>query len=713
MPLPTELYEKAAAGFYTLDEVLRMEQVSEIESLDPAQLLGRLSDMAGQQKEATAENLAGDVGGFTLLGGAIGAGAGALSAGRGNRLRGALRGGLTGAGTGALSGAFAAHSNDSLTDLPGLGARLGGAAIVPLSLMAGGSAGQGKGFMRNLRMNPKSDEVEAAFMSFEKKTGRSRNEMTHDDIADHVEANRAGKEASAKTAYVGMMIPIGMDTPDADVSDHQLANRLAEQRAEGPARWRRVGAVAGGVVGGLAGLGLGAAASRQNNAPARQAAHDAWWDHGPRPGGPPMPRHGDNPDTFSLPVMGTGGALGAAAGGFLGHHLGALGQRRRQREMEREMARREATEKGAMNPNFNLKAFKDRMANGGKALKPAMSGFGAGKGPSDMTPGWANTYERVNGLRASGGNVLKELATKKAAASMHSPGGAALIGAAGGAVLGGAVGAAKKPKDGSSRVSRGLRGAGAGALVGGVSGLVAGKNREGREAASLAGEMLGRKTAAEPWDASRVKDVATHALVHGGVGLGLGLGGVLAHRGVSALANKVTAPLDRNRILSVHPSIERENTPEQISLAYNSLRQFAPHITKDPLAGGNALSQILRTRDALDPSAPPRISGANVMAELGAKSLPPRSEFEPSIMTGMMSGAQGAMGAEDKQQSEIGTKQPHAREMEYLKDHLARGRDTSSQQNAAHARTLREYLANRYQHSPEEIENILGGSWNP
>lgn len=540
MPLPTELYEKAAAGFYTLDEVLRMEQVSEIERLDPAQLLGRLSDMAGQEKEASTPNwgeaaLGGGVG--ALANGAIGAGLGAISAEKGDRMGGARRGGLVGAGLGAVSGALGGAGNDEQTDLYALGARTLGTAVLPASLIAG------------------------AWPRITQPTGR-------------VFASKR--------------------TPPVD------------------------------------------------------------------------------------------------------------------------------EKKEAMNPNFNLKAFKDRMANGGKALKPAMSGFGAGKGPSDMTPGWANAYERVNGVRASGGNVLKELATKKAAASMHSPGGAALIGAAGGAVLGGAVGAAKKPKDGSSRVSRGLRGAGAGALVGGVSGLVAGKNREGREAASLAGEMLGRKTAAEPWDAGRIKDVATHALVHGGVGLGLGLGGVLAHRGVSALANKVTAPLDRNRILSVHPSIERENTPEQISLAYNSLRQFAPHITKDPLAGGNALSQILRTRDALDPSAPPRISGANVMAELGAKSLPPRSEFEPSIMTGMMSGAQGAMGAEDKrqsdmrsQQSEIGTKQPHAREMEYLKDDLARGRDTSSQQNAAHARTLRQYLADRYQHSPEEIENILGGSWNP
>lgn len=338
------------------------------------------------------------------------------------------------------------------------------------------------------------------------------------------------------------------------------------------------------------------------------------------------------------------------------------------------------------------------------------------RGPSCSGPVGA---EKGAGARAVGGTALKNLltghrATKTGSAGRHLRS-AALTAAGGlaGAGLGGLAGlygiGENVRWNGRKATNEGAAlGAASGGLAGGVLGNHLAEKLEQRR------RPPGKETtaAAEPWDAARVKDVALHAAIHGGVGLGLGGAGVLAHRALSGIADRLTAGRDRRRILEVHPSIGRENTPEQVQLAYNSLRRFAPHITKDPLAGGNALGTILRSRDPLDPSSAPRLSGATVAADLGSKVLPPKSEAESAILSAMSSGVQGAMGAEHQRTMEREVKQPHAERMENLRDGLQRNRDSdiqASRRNAAHAAALREYLRSGLGYSTTTIDNILAG----
>lgn len=364
--------------------------------------------------------------------------------------------------------------------------------------------------------------------------------------------------------------------------------------------------------------------------------------------------------------------------------------------------------KEAMNPNFSLATFKAQQA--AKKAPAVMSGFGLGKGTADMTPGWDTHAEAMRKARAAGGTALKDLLTRYRATKtgsttpewLRTPAGRA----AGGAALGGLAGA--------------LGGVGTGYMAGGDRKQVGRATRRGAAVGAIAGGLRAidpavfpmGKAASEPWDAARVKDVALHAAIHGGVGLGLGGAGVLAHRALSGIADKVTSGRDRRRILEVHPSIARENTPEQIDLAFNSLRRFSPHVTKDPLAGGNALGTILRSRDPLDPSSAPRISGATVAADLGSKVLPPKSEAESAITSAMMAGAQGAMGAAHQRTMETAVKQPHAERMELRRDVLQRDRDAdiqASRRNAAQVNILRDYLVNQLGHHPDAVESILTG----
>lgn len=328
--------------------------------------------------------------------------------------------------------------------------------------------------------------------------------------------------------------------------------------------------------------------------------------------------------------------------------------------------------KEAMNPNFSLTSFEAQQAAGGTALKDLLTKYRAAKTGSTI-PEWLRTPAG----RAAGGVALGGLA-----------------GAIGGVSTGYMAGGDRKQVGRATR-----RGATVGAIAGGL------------RAIDPAAFPMG-KAASEPWDAARVKDVALHAAIHGGVGLGLGGAGVLAHRALSGIADKVTSGRDRRRILEVHPSIARENTPEQIDLAFNSLRRFSPHVTKDPLAGGNALGTILRSRDPLDPSSAPRISGATVAADLGSKVLPPKSEAESAITSAMMAGAQGAMGAAHQRTMETAVKQPHAERMELRRDVLQRDRDAdiqASRRNAAQVNILRDYLVNQLGYHPDSVESILTG----
>lgn len=56
------------------------------------------------------------------------------------------------------------------------------------------------GFGRNLAVNPKSDELDRAFQAYKNETGRSQNEMSHDDIADYVLRGRTENPAHEEQA---------------------------------------------------------------------------------------------------------------------------------------------------------------------------------------------------------------------------------------------------------------------------------------------------------------------------------------------------------------------------------------------------------------------------------------------------------------------------------------------------------------------------------
>jgi hypothetical protein len=94
--------------------------------------------------------------------------------------------------------------------------------------------------------------------------------------------------------------------------------------------------------------------------------------------------------------------------------------------------------------------------------------------------------------------------------------------------------------------------------------------------------------------------------------------------GATSLRDRMTRGKHLRSILDVHPHIAEEHSPEAIRLAFNSIRHFAPEITKEPLAGGNALQQVLSSKDSLRPKGPPIYSGANI-AEAFGKARPPTS----------------------------------------------------------------------------------------
>jgi len=85
--------------------------------------------------------------------------------------------------------------------------------------------------------------------------------------------------------------------------------------------------------------------------------------------------------------------------------------------------------------------------------------------------------------------------------------------------------------------------------------------------------------------------------------LGIGLAGLGVHgvaSGARAINERLSKKKDLERILEVFPRL-KEYPPNEIELAYNSIRHMNPHIAKDPLAGGSLLGQVLRQRDNLDP----------------------------------------------------------------------------------------------------------------
>ena len=210
---------------------------------------------------------------------------------------------------------------------------------------------------------------------------------------------------------------------------------------------------------------------------------------------------------------------------------------------------------------------------------------------------------------------------------------------------------------------------------------------------------FGKKAA---WDGQKVKEVAGDALVRGGVGAGIATAGILAHRGISHLLDRATAGRDKRKLLETDPRMSQYD-PAQIDLAFNSLRAFAPHLTKDPLAGANSLRTILQNRDPHDPSAPPRISGATVASELGSKIMPPPPMGEKMISDALLSGAQGAWRSSDdaagaqvqdamRRSFEDNVATPGKMRVEDHKDMLGRNKDKDLQRHQANASALYQEL---------------------
>jgi hypothetical protein len=96
------------------------------------------------------------------------------------------------------------------------------------------------------------------------------------------------------------------------------------------------------------------------------------------------------------------------------------------------------------------------------------------------------------------------------------------------------------------------------------------------------------------------RDAVVHGLAASGAigAVGMGIHGLSA--GARALGERYSKKKDLEKILQTFPRL-KEYPPEEIELAYNSIRHMNPHIASDPLAGGSLLGQVLRQRDMLDP----------------------------------------------------------------------------------------------------------------
>ena len=210
------------------------------------------------------------------------------------------------------------------------------------------------------------------------------------------------------------------------------------------------------------------------------------------------------------------------------------------------------------------------------------------------------------------------------------------------------------------------------------------------------------------WDADKLKQTAMDATIRGGIGLGLGAAATGAYRAMSGLADKMTSRRDLGRILAVHPQINQGNTPEQVDLAYQSLRRFAPHLTKDPLAGGNALGTILRSTDPLNPSGPPRLSGASVAQELSRLS-PQRDPAEELISGSFQSGASSALRAQDDRAGKL-LSHDLARDMETnVRQPFQTQRDDANRQNSqAHDVYMEEQVKHPLNLEIKDLQGVRG-----
>lgn len=174
------------------------------------------------------------------------------------------------------------------------------------------------------------------------------------------------------------------------------------------------------------------------------------------------------------------------------------------------------------------------------------------------------------------------------------------------------------------------------------------------------------------------------ALLVGTIAAGAPLvaGGV--YSGVKALHGKITEKGDLNQIMNIHPGLKQYD-PKDIQLAFQSVRRFAPEITKDPLAGGNALGTILRARDPMTPGGPPELSGANI-AESFSRARMMRDPNIDAVMGAATSGINAAQRVRD-------TALEHSRRQQLAQEEF--GRRGILQEQQAKLKTLGDFRVER------------------
>lgn len=161
-------------------------------------------------------------------------------------------------------------------------------------------------------------------------------------------------------------------------------------------------------------------------------------------------------------------------------------------------------------------------------------------------------------------------------------------------------------------------------------------------------ESTSLKTAAAAMQKQAMSEDVKNMLIGGGIATAAPLAAGALYAGAKGLHSKMTQKRDLKQIMKVHPGLE-QYSPHDIQLAFKSIRRFAPEITKDPLAGGNALGTILRARDPMTPGGAPELSGANI-AESFSRARPQRDAGIDAVMGAVTGGAGAAQRIRDASQ---------------------------------------------------------------
>lgn len=172
-----------------------------------------------------------------------------------------------------------------------------------------------------------------------------------------------------------------------------------------------------------------------------------------------------------------------------------------------------------------------------------------------------------------------------------------------------------------------------------------------------------------------------------GEGLALSAGlagaGLLARAvvsGAQAAQNQLTYRRDLGRLLAIRPEIKDQYNDRDIHLAFQSMRTLSPTLAAEPLTGSTLLTQILRNRDAHNPSAPPRMDPGVARELLGAQRRGDDS------LARMMEGAfhTGVKSVYDQHRRDLETQHGEARDS--IRDAKKEQMDLAREQRMADAR---------------------------